>query len=346
MVVVPEGVPVVLPGHTVLPQPSVCLELTAGENDVHIADRVRLAPDVYDALGTAALQKVLEIHLMKHPLDVGHPDLEGGVGVAAAAGLVHHICVLFGDKAHAVKAGDVQILQCIHPVKGSRFISFPQGDDRGSLHALGWIVYDDDPVIFINADAVHPGSAGEHETIVGVEFAELASAQFHIQHDPLAHGLVQFRPDEGESGLAAHAGGALKGHIAVWAAAEVQGDPLGTKHVSGLSPAGLLRLSGSTPVKDPGKVHIEQHIGKRCDFLIATLPPALPVELVHQLMEHGAAVLLVLGTRYLAVLGGTAVQSKDINAVFLRGIAHHCPGREFADLIGRHWLTSVCSILP
>ena len=104
------------------------------------------------------------------------------------AGLVHYLRVLFGDEAHAVKAGDVQIFQCICPVEGSRLSAFPQGDDRGSLHSLGWIVYDDDPVIFVNADAVHPGSAGEHETVVGVEFAELASAQFHVQHDPLAHG--------------------------------------------------------------------------------------------------------------------------------------------------------------
>ena len=346
VVVVPKGVPVVLPGHIVLPQPAVGFELTAGEDDVHTADRVRLAPNIYDALGTASLQEVLEIHLMEHSFDVGHPDLEGGVYVAAAAGLVHDLRILFGDEAHAVKAGDVQIFQCICPVEGSRLSVFPQGDDRGSLHSLGWIVYDDDPVIFVNADAVYPGSAGEHETVVGVEFTELASAQFHIQHDPLAHGLVQFRPDEGEAGLAAHAGGALIGHIAAGAAAEVQGNPLGTEHISGLLPAGLLRLSGSTPVKDPGEVHIEQHIGKSCDFLIATLSPAFPVELVHQLVEHGAAVLLVPGTRYLAVLGGTAVQSKGVNAVLLRGITHHRPGKEFVDLIGRHWLTSVCSILP
>ena len=284
--------------------------------------------------------------MMEHSLDVGHTDLEGGVYVAAAASLVHYLRILFGDEAHAVKAGDVQIFQCICSVEGSRHPAFPQGDDRGSLHSLGWIVYNDDPVFFVNADAVYPGSAGKHETVVGVEFTELASARFHIQHDPLAHGLVQFRPDEGEAGLAAHAGGALKGHIAVWAAAEVQGDPLWTEHVSGLLPAGLLRPSGSTPVKDPSEVHIEQHIGKRCDFLIATLPPALPVELVHQLVEHSAAVLLVPGSRYLAVLGGAAVQGKGENAVLLRGITHHRPGREFVDLIGRHWLTSVCSILP
>ena len=97
---------------------------------------MRLAPNIYDALGTASLQKVLEIHLMEHPLDVGHPDLEGGVGVAAAAGLVHHLRILFGDEAHTVKAGDVQIFQCIYPVKTSRLLSFPQGNDRGSLHSL------------------------------------------------------------------------------------------------------------------------------------------------------------------------------------------------------------------
>ena len=62
---------------------------------------------------------------MEHPLDVGHTDLEGGVYVAAAAGLIHHIGVLFGDEAHAVKAGDVQSFQRIHPVKSSRLLSFP-----------------------------------------------------------------------------------------------------------------------------------------------------------------------------------------------------------------------------
>ena len=209
----------------------------------------------------------------------------------------------------------------------------------------GWIVYDDDPVFFVNADAVHPGSAGEHETVVGVEFTELAAIQFHVQHDPLAHGFIQIRPDEGEPGLAAHAGGAFKSHIAAGAAAEVQSDPLGAERVSGLLPAGLLRPSSSAPVKDPGEVHIEQHIGESRDFLLAALPPAFPVELVHQLMEHGAAVLLVLGTWYLAVLGGAAVQSKGVNAVLLRGITHHRPSRELVNLIGRHWLTSVCFIL-
>ena len=89
-----------------------------------------------------------------------------------------------------------------------------------------------------------------------------------------------------------------KSHIAVWAAAELQSDPLGAEHVSGLLPAGLLRLSGSTPVKDPGEVHIEQHIGKGGNLLLSTLPPALPVELVHQLVEHGAAVLLELSALF------------------------------------------------
>ena len=72
--------------------------------------------------------------------------------MAAAASLVHYLRILFGDEAHAVKAGDVQIFQCICPVEGSRLSAFQQGNDRGSLHSLGWIVYDDDPVIFVNAD--------------------------------------------------------------------------------------------------------------------------------------------------------------------------------------------------
>ena len=94
--------------------------------------------------------------------------------------------------------------------------------------------------------------------------------------------------------MTAHTGGALKGHIAAGAAAEVQGDPLWTKHISGLLSAGLLCLSGSTPVEDPGEVHVEQYIGEGCDLLLATLSPTLPVKLVHQLVEHGAAVLFVL----------------------------------------------------
>ena len=136
VVVVPKGVPIVLPGHTVLPQPAIRLELTPGENDVHTADGVCLAPDIHNGLGAASLQKILEVHLVEHPLDVGHPNLEGGVGVSAATGLVHHICVLFGNEAHAIKAGDVQIFQRICPVEGSWLSAFPQGDDRGSLHSL------------------------------------------------------------------------------------------------------------------------------------------------------------------------------------------------------------------
>ena len=64
VVVVPKGVPVVLPGHTVFPQPAVGLELTAGEDDVHTADRVHLAPDDHNGLGTAALQKIFKVHLV------------------------------------------------------------------------------------------------------------------------------------------------------------------------------------------------------------------------------------------------------------------------------------------
>src|SRR5699024_7477175 len=158
-------------------------------------------------------------------------------------------------------------------------------------------------------------SAGGQETIVGVELTELASAQSHIQHDPPAHGLVQFRPDEGEAGPAADGGGAREGPIAAGSDAEGRGEALWAEHGQGLLQAGLLRPSGATPVKEPGEVHIEQHIGKGGNLLLSMLPPALPVEMVHQLVEHGAAVLLVLGTRYLAVFGGAAVQSKGVNAV-------------------------------
>ena len=41
-----------------------------------------------------------------------------------------------------------------------------------------------------DADAVDAHAAGQHQTVVGVEFTELAAIQFHVQHDPLAHGLI------------------------------------------------------------------------------------------------------------------------------------------------------------
>ena len=266
--------------------------------------------------------------------------------MAAAAGLVHHLGVLFGDESHAVKAGDLHVLQRLIAEEGPSLAAFLHRDNGNALHFFGGIVHYNDAVLPVDPDTVHPNAGRKQEAVVGVELTELAAVQFHVQHDPPAHGFIQICPDEGEAGLAAHTGGALKGHIAAGAAAKIQGDPLGTEHISGLLPTDLLCSSGPAPVKDPSEVHVEQHIGNRCDFLIATLPPALPVELVHQLMEHGAAVLLVLGTWYLAVLGGAAVQSKGVNAVLLRGITHHRPGRELIDLIGRHWLTSICSILP
>ena len=169
VVIFPEGVPIVLPGHVVLLQPAVCLELAAGKDDVHTVHRVGLAPDVRDGLRAAASQEVLEIHLMEHPLDVGHSDLKGRVGVVAAECLVHRLRILFGNQAHAVEAGDVHVLQCLHSVKGAWLFPLPKGDDRHPLRFFTRVIDHDDAVLSVDPDAIHPRAAGKHQAIIGVE---------------------------------------------------------------------------------------------------------------------------------------------------------------------------------
>ena len=92
------------------------------------------------------------------------------------------------------------------------------------------IVHHDDPPLVQKAAAVNPSSPGEEQTIVGIELAELAMADGHIQHHSFAKLPVHILPDEAELGIAAHAGGAFKGDIPGRLPVDHQRDSLRVEH--------------------------------------------------------------------------------------------------------------------
>ena len=67
------------------------------------------------------------------------------------------------------------------------------------------IVNDHHPVRLVDADIVDAHAAGQHQTVVGVEFAELAVTDGHIHHDAAAHRIIKILSDEGQPRLPAHA---------------------------------------------------------------------------------------------------------------------------------------------
>ena len=50
-------------------------------------------PDVLNDLRSGTLQKILEVHLVEHPFDVGQTDLERGVTVPPTVRFVYCLCV-------------------------------------------------------------------------------------------------------------------------------------------------------------------------------------------------------------------------------------------------------------
>ena len=191
MTVFPECLPVILPGHTVFPQPIISLELAAGQDDVHILDCVIYAPDILNDLCTGTLQKVLEVYLMQHPLDIRHADLKRSMAMPAAVGLVHCLSVLLRNQSDAVEASDLHIFQCLYSVIFPRLIPFPNSNDGNSLYDLRRVVDHNDAVRLVNTNAVYPDSAGKQQFIVCIELTELTALQDHIHHHAPAHWLIQ-----------------------------------------------------------------------------------------------------------------------------------------------------------
>lgn len=96
-------------------------------------------------------------------------------------------------------------------IKGSRFFltrSLPpkswkqghelinDGDDRHIMDSHLGVIDHNHPVGVIAFNTIDSGSARGHESIVGIQLAQLARPNFHIQHDPLAQRLVKVFPDE------------------------------------------------------------------------------------------------------------------------------------------------------
>ena len=79
------------------------------------------------------------------------------------------------------------------------------GDDADIPLCARRIVDDHHPVGPVNADAVNADTAGQHQSVVGVEFAELTVTDGHIHHDASTHGVKKIFPNEGQPRLPAHA---------------------------------------------------------------------------------------------------------------------------------------------
>ena len=134
------------------------------------------------------------------------------------------------------------------------------GDDADIPLCARRIVDDHHPVGPVNADAVNADTAGQHQAVVGIEFAELAVTDGHIHHDAAAHGIIKILPNEGQPCLPAHAARTLKGKVTMWPGAKVQSDTFGTEQGLGLLLPDQVFLPGTAPVKDAGEIHIENDV--------------------------------------------------------------------------------------
>ena len=223
-----------------------------------------LPPAVPDHSLTAQVQNLLEVHLMHHPLDVGQTDLKRSVDDRAAERPVDDLGVLFGDKPLSVKAGDGNVHPALHPVilagavLGAVVFHRDDRDAPGHHHR---VVHHDNAVGLVEVDPVQPCAAGKHQTVVGVELAELTVADGHVHLNAAAHLVVHILPEKGQLALAAHAARPLKGEIAMHPRSQIQTHTLRAEHIPGLLLADLLAGQCAVAVKDPGEVHVKNHVG-------------------------------------------------------------------------------------
>ena len=225
---------------------------------------VLLPPAVPDHGLAAQVQDLLEVHLMHHPLDVGQTDLKGSVDYSAAERPVDDLGVLLGDESFSVKAGDGNVHPALHPVilpgavLGAVVFHRDDRDAPGHHHR---VIHHDDAVGLVDVDPVQPCAAGKHQAVVGVELAELTVADGHVHLDAAAHLVVHIRPEKGQLALAAHAARAFEGEIAVHPRSQIQLHTLRAEHIPGLLLTDLLAGQCAAAVKDPGEVHVKNHIG-------------------------------------------------------------------------------------
>ena len=312
MVIFLERSPVILPGHSVLAQPAIALEHTFGQNNIHIPDRVLHAPQIGDVAAACVGKQLFEIQFVEHPLDEGHTDLKGMMRHRPAILLVQSPGILFGHDPLTVEFRDGEGHFLFHTAVGFHAVFFFHRFYRDHIHRFFCvdhrIVHNDYPVFLFNLDSVHADAAGEHQAIVGIELAELAFPDLHIQHDAAAHGPIEFLPDEGQPGVTAHAVGTGKGIIHILPGAEVQRHAVGAKHVLRL----LLPLHGLPrvpPVKDAGEIHVKHRLGKRvADLSFLCLGRGSSIHGAEQLMEERVVLLCFIG-RENAAAGFVFVQA-------------------------------------
>ena len=115
-------------------------------------------------------------HLVDHALDIRHTDLEGGVDVGPAVHAVDPGGVFPTDQPLPVEVLDLDLLGFLaasilpHGVLGAVIL---YGHHRHIVGQHPWILHHHDAV-GIEDIPVHPGPAGEHEAIIGVQLGELA----------------------------------------------------------------------------------------------------------------------------------------------------------------------------
>ena len=123
------------------------------------------APQIGDAVRTAALKIILEVHLMQHALHIWHTDLKRGVDFLPAQLFVNKAGILLGDQSFAVEADDLDIGHRLHPVIFAGAILRPVILHRDHLCGRGRsyrIVNDHHPVGAVDVDAVNADAAGQH----------------------------------------------------------------------------------------------------------------------------------------------------------------------------------------
>ena len=168
------------------------------------------------------------------------------------------------------------------------------GDDADIPLCARRIVDDHHTVGPVNTDAVNTDTAGQHQTVVGVELAELAVTDGHIHHNAAAHRVIKILSDEGQPRLPAHAARTLKGEVAMRAGAKIKAHALRTEQGLGLLLPDQMFLPVTAPVKDAGEVHIENDVRE-----VGHQPPAgcsdegIAVQHAHDLIEQCVIVLLV-----------------------------------------------------
>ena len=168
------------------------------------------------------------------------------------------------------------------------------GDDADIPLCARRIVDDHHPVGPVNADAVNADTAGQHQSVVGIELAELAVTDGHIHHNAAAHRVIKILSNEGQPRLPAHAARTLKGKIAMRAGAKIKAHALGTEQGPGLLPPDPVFLSGTAPVEDAGEVHIENDVREVSHQLpTGSSGEGIAVQHAHDLIEQCVIVLLV-----------------------------------------------------